>query len=249
MSKRKVNRPDLPAEIRPRLQQWAQELKAECAAYAAAADPKPDRPTVDPDKYGHKKIRETLQRMYSGLCCYCESQVRVTSTQHVEHYHPKGRDEYLAEAYDWENLHQACEECNLTKADKFDPASPPVIPTDDDPLDHVDYEHHEIFGKDDRGWWNINEIDLARYELTEARAAYFKTLFAAVSEARRALHQLQQKGYVSRNSIERKLVEKAIGEITKALQPGAPYPTMIRANRLDQLILKLGSEFQALKFI
>lgn len=58
----------------------------------------------------------------------------------VEHYRPKGVEAYLHLAYAWENLHAACQMCNGSKREQFDESSPPVIPTDHDPLEHIRFE-------------------------------------------------------------------------------------------------------------
>ncbi|MGR8934038.1 MAG: hypothetical protein ACU837_06555 [Gammaproteobacteria bacterium] len=73
--------------------------------------------------YGHKTVKETLNAMQHGNCCFCESKITHISFGDVEHFRPKagykqnGTEKlqtpgYYWLVYDWENLLLSCERCN-----------------------------------------------------------------------------------------------------------------------------------------
>lgn len=76
-------------------------------------------------RYGHEDIREQLDYLYHGKCCYCESLIRPVSPEHVEHYRPKSKISeensfgYYWLGNEWENLMIVCPACNGRKLTKF----------------------------------------------------------------------------------------------------------------------------------
>jgi 5-methylcytosine-specific restriction endonuclease McrA len=244
----RLTRPAPPKKLVDDGPEWTRQLDADYQTWqrAPSVPKKPPLPKPNANRYGHEEIRKAIVDIYGGLCCYCESKVGVTSAIHVEHYRPKGKEQYLLLSYEWDNLHLVCQECNLTKSAKFDEHCRPVIPTEDEPLDHLEYYVHQVYGISERGIWTVREIGLARIELTEERFKYLKRYVDLVGEARRAVQELVSNGYVDRTSPHRIVVEKAIAEMETALGPGAQWPSMLRSNNLDQVIARIKTDYQTL---
>lgn len=91
------------------------------------------------DKYRQKDVKEALNKMYNGLCCYCEGNSNLTSYEEIEHYKPKSK--YPELCFEWTNLHQICPRCNNTKKDKWDEVNPILSPTDDIIEEHLHFEN------------------------------------------------------------------------------------------------------------
>lgn len=76
-------------------------------------------------RYGHEDVREQLEELYHGKCCYCESLIKPVSPEHVEHYRPKSEisgvnnSGYYWLGNEWENLMIVCPSCNGKKLTKF----------------------------------------------------------------------------------------------------------------------------------
>ena len=75
--------------------------------------------------YGADSVREMLDLIYNGKCCYCEIKVQGSPLQ-VEHYRPKDKVRespthtgYYWLAYEWTNLLFACSNCNSRKSNQF----------------------------------------------------------------------------------------------------------------------------------
>jgi 5-methylcytosine-specific restriction endonuclease McrA len=62
--------------------------------------------------YAHNDVKISLQMLYSDKCYICEKDIS-SGEYDVEHYLPKKHFPHLG--YTWENLHKACEGCNLAK--------------------------------------------------------------------------------------------------------------------------------------
>ena len=73
--------------------------------------------------YGHEEVRDALNTIYHGKCCYCER--KPESILQIEHYRPKGRitsvspTGYYWMGNEWSNLMLACDTCNNKKRSKF----------------------------------------------------------------------------------------------------------------------------------
>jgi uncharacterized protein (TIGR02646 family) len=101
-------------------------------------------------RYGHEDVREQLEELYRGKCCYCESQIRPVSPEHVEHYRPKSEisgvnnSGYYWLGNEWENLMIVCPACNGRKLAKFPVNNHRVTthPTDQD--NNLDFDQIPI---------------------------------------------------------------------------------------------------------
>ena len=120
---RSVNRGEEPVTLKRNSERWTKELLDACETG--------DQDAIKTAEGRYKKdgIREALKDMYGDLCCYCESTVSANSFGHIEHRKPKRK--FPKDAFNWDNLHWACEKCNNAKADQWDADNPILDPTVD----------------------------------------------------------------------------------------------------------------------
>jgi len=78
------------------------------------------------DMYGHKVVREALDKIYKSKCAFCETDTSAGATLQVEHYRPKAKvtgaqthPGYYWLGYQWSNLLLACSSCNNRKRNHF----------------------------------------------------------------------------------------------------------------------------------
>ena len=172
-------------------------------------------PVPDPSKsiYAKPEIRESLANMQHGKCCYCERRIHFpnivqndenlsTSSnveKHVEHYRPKGMDEYKHLTNDWNNLLLACNTCNTNKGRKFelDQSGNPLCidPSDPntDPEDHIELSEinpkegpnanlGRLFPKNysAKGEWTIENVKLNEDTYRKSRLAKALEVFGDI---------------------------------------------------------------------
>lgn len=76
-------------------------------------------------RYGHSDVRDELDAIYHGKCCYCEVKIRPASPEEIEHYRPKAEISGVNESgyywlgNEWSNLLLICRTCNGKKGTKF----------------------------------------------------------------------------------------------------------------------------------
>ena len=115
-------------------------------------------PTPAPGRklYARAEVRQALSAMQHGKCCYCEKQIDIDGIfpeegspfassnveKHVEHFRPKGKNEYRRLMNCWSNLFLACNTCNVNKGQKFelDQNGNPLCIDPSDP--HINPECH-----------------------------------------------------------------------------------------------------------
>jgi uncharacterized protein (TIGR02646 family) len=75
--------------------------------------------------YAAEVVKQALEQLFLGKCCYCESRIGVVADWDVEHFRPKGKVSERPEhpgyywlAYDWENLLPSCSYCNQARKDR-----------------------------------------------------------------------------------------------------------------------------------
>lgn len=144
--------------------------------------------------YNQPDVKETLLKMYNGLCCYCESVIDEVVDEdveqddkrrkygHIEHRYPKRK--YPELTFNWNNLHIACNDCNTAKGNKFNENYPILDPASDIPIStHISYTIESEDGvaiewKTERGETTVKDTDLNRPSLKKiARLKIFlKTL-------------------------------------------------------------------------
>lgn len=131
-------------------------------------------------RYGHKKIRESLARMYK-YCCYCESHVRHVTIDHIEHRKPKAKDKFPECTFDWENLHLACPNCNGAKSAKWDSKYPILDAVIDNPIsEFLTYRRWNRVHLKKRGKTTREHADLNRDELIEAREGIYHQIMSII---------------------------------------------------------------------
>lgn len=155
-----------------------------------------------------------VQQLYKAFhykCAFCES--RPKSLQ-IEHYRPKGKQEFEPLIFNWENWLAACAECNRNKGTRFpDCNGEPCLvnPSSEDPTAHIEFLREHILGKTERGEKTIELIGLDGSPHTDERASWLSTvekalLLCLVPEAREVARRF----------------------IIWAMQPDAPYSAMTR---------------------
>jgi hypothetical protein len=128
------------------------------------------------NRYNRPDVLGTLESMYRGLCCYCESRIGDVAFGHIEHRRPKRR--YPGSCFDWDNLHLACPKCNIAKGDKYDPRAEILDAVKDVPISkHMTYRLQWREPISSRGKTTVEHADLNRPELLEAR---MRVLLAAL---------------------------------------------------------------------
>ena len=192
----------MPDTLRRNSKRWTKDL--------LEAHKKNDKKAIKTaeGKYNKRKIREALKEMYGDLCCYCESTVSVTGLGRIEHRIPKKK--CPKNAFNWDNLHWACERCNNAKGDKWDTDNPILDPTADteiipthilivDELDTIEFRH-----KTGSGETTIEHACLNRLELARARREIY-------NDAQRLKYDLE----VAEESLDDMRIREIKDEINK----------------------------------
>ncbi len=177
-----LRRPE-PQSLRENGAQWRQELLDELAKGDQADK---DRLKLLYRKYAQADVKKTLDSMYNKRCCYCESNIRVVSTPHIEHRKPKDKDKFPELTFDWDNLHLACQICNQKKGSRWDVARPILDAVHDVPISkHLTYRSCHRYPKTGRGKTTREHADLNRTELQDAREDLFRQAFGLIEEHNR----------------------------------------------------------------
>ena len=162
---RNVERPKRPPSLTKNAARWRRSLLGKLWEYQRRDKKVPD---IYFNKYKKKDIKNVLNRMYNGLCCYCESRVGIVDYPHIEHRKPKST--FPSDTFNWENLHLSCTKCNGAKGDKYDKNQPILDAVTDLPIaNHLSYECHWIIPETKRGKTTTEHTQLNRGELLNAR--------------------------------------------------------------------------------
>ena len=98
-----VERLGEPLNLRRNAAKWKRELLAKIEECERSDS---DVPDSFYDHYRQDDVRDRLEEMYNGHCCYCESDVGVAEYGHIEHRKPKKK--FPGNCFDWNNLHLSC---------------------------------------------------------------------------------------------------------------------------------------------
>lgn len=167
---RKVKRLPQPASLRDHSDRWTKELLNEInrlKSYAKVDD-------QFKNHYRQEDVRDTLEKMYTRHCCYCESVVGTSSYGRIEHLKPKSLPQFYQYAFAWDNLHWCCEICNTSyKKAKWNFQYPILDPSRDEIdqfmcLNLATGEYEEI-GDNRRAQTTIEHTGLNRESLVKAR--------------------------------------------------------------------------------
>lgn len=166
---RNVDRTEEPAVLKRNARRWTEELLAAIEEANASDDSVPDAKW---NRYNHRDVKEELKRMYSGLCCYCESRIGDVAYEHIEHRKPKKL--FPESTFAWGNLHLGCPMCNGAKSDKWDEDFPILDAVEDRPISahltfHLSKVGVERAPLSDRGAVTISHTNLNREALAQTR--------------------------------------------------------------------------------
>ena len=199
---RSVDRGEIPTTLEQNSRKWTKDL--------LDARQKNDEKEISTAerKYKNSEIQKALKKMYDDLCCYCESTVSANSFGHIEHRKPKSK--FPEDAFNWNNLHWACERCNNAKRDKWDDVNPILDPSFDTEiipthiiivykLETIEFRHKTGSGKT-----TIKHADLNRPELAKARRKIRNTALALE-------HALKANGESSDDIISKEINEMKTG--------------------------------------
>ena len=159
----------------------------------------------DENVYGHKSVKESLEKSQNGKCCYCEGKFSAYYYGDVEHYRPKGAVKQASDknriypgyywlAYSWNNLYYCCSVCNNNKRDLFPLENPkkrarshhqdlaeeePLLLDPggaNDPQNHIKFKNARAEALTIKGQKTIEIIDLNRPNLLEDRLELYRNL-------------------------------------------------------------------------
>jgi hypothetical protein len=179
---RNVKRIGKPVSLQRNAAKWTAELLAAIGKSRKRAKKVPKKFY---DRYQCDDVRDALNSMYKGLCCYCEARIATVSYEHIEHRRPKQK--YPKHAFRWDNMHLACSRCNSHKGIKFSKEHPILDAVLDIPIsDHLSYKIDE-FGVwrlplSRRGETTWRDTDLDRDALLTARREIWDSAVYAITE-------------------------------------------------------------------
>ncbi|MHC4259685.1 MAG: retron system putative HNH endonuclease [Planctomycetota bacterium] len=139
---RKVTRLSAPGPFEKGAPQWTKALLEKIQECERNGTRVPKRVY---NRYRRDDVKERLDEMYRGLCCYCEGRIGVVEFGHIEHRMPKRK--FPKHTYNWENLHLACTRCNVNKGTKYSRKYPILDAVKDEIAGYLTYE------VDRRGVW------------------------------------------------------------------------------------------------
>ena len=99
-----------PESLKKYSAQWTKELLDEINRQGSYDNV--DKHIIN--KYRQNDVKETLDKMYHGHCCYCESIIGTSTYGRIEHLKPKSIPQFYQYTFEWENLHWCCEICNTS---------------------------------------------------------------------------------------------------------------------------------------
>ena len=172
----------------------------------------------DSTKYGHKKIREQLNRSSFNKCFYCES-LLVGAPKEIDHYVEVAIDSSLA--YEWTNLYLSCNSCN----DKLDHSIIPVtevlnpcVDSDEEIRRHITFEKEYIRSYDasEKGHKTIQKFKLSAPLLDLKRSKWLNKI-SGVS------HEIHNRMIGEKRILP---TEEEKEKIRKFMQKDQPYSLM-----------------------
>lgn len=184
----KVKRTPEPKSLIRDKTQWTKELLDEIkvkGSYKKVCD-------KYKNQYKQQDVLESLELMYSHLCCFCEGKIGASGYERIEHLKPKALPQFHHLSFEWNNLNLSCEICNTNKGDKWDDLNPILDPSEDDISSHLKFCYDMIDDLTPRGRTTIDHCKLNRNKLVNARTEILAT-------AMRLITRINHKGDISIN--------------------------------------------------
>lgn len=200
-----VTRHPIPKSLSRNAKAWAEALSARIQTVG-------DVKLVEEkyfNKYGKKDVREALENMYDGLCCFCETRIKPGGLGNVEHRRPQRK--FPEFTYDWDNLHWCCDSCNSFKGDEFDEENEILDAVMDVPVgDNFEYKFLAAikqvvwFPTSPKGKTTCKHVKINRHELEKVR-------FEVCISAMQLLGEIRN--YAS--NLEKQIAEEQLSELEK----------------------------------
>lgn len=165
-----VKRTEKPRSLLLYGEQWTRELLEQIEEKGSYAKVEAEYK----DRYRQEDVKKSLEKMYTGHCCYCESVIGLNTYGRIEHLKPKSLVEFHRYIFDWSNLHWCCEVCNTSyKKAKWNFEYPILDPSSDNIKEYLQMnlqtgEYEEINGSL-RAKTTIEDAGLNREKLIKAR--------------------------------------------------------------------------------
>lgn len=165
-----VKRTEKPLSLSLHAEQWTKELLAQIEGKGSYS--KVD--TEYKERYRQEDVKEALEMMYTGHCCYCESIIGISTYGRIEHLKPKSLAQFHKYAFEWNNLHWCCEVCNTSyKKQKWNFEYPILDPSSDNIKAYLCMNlqtgEYEEIGDNPRAKTTIEDAGLNREKLVKAR--------------------------------------------------------------------------------
>lgn len=176
--------------------------------------------------YRHKDIQEALSKSSFCKCAFCESKVDVSGYMEVEHLAPKSI--YPQLAFNWDNLLPACRKCNASKS-AYDTVTEPIIdPSKLDPEMFLTYDCLPICPKENPSGTElaqrtIEECDLNRTSLYEARASLLKALTEYMDELKDKMDEIREADTPRKQKIRLTKLRNSIEKVEMMLNDDRLY--------------------------
>lgn len=165
----KVKRSKIPKSLQGNADRWTKELLEQIKLKGGFSKVT----ATYKERYKQEDIKESLERMYNGKCCYCETIIGVASYEQIEHLRPKSIAKFHHLCFDWNNLHWSCQICNNNKRAQWNEQAPILDPCIDYPEQHIEFDLSTCKvipkGGSERGKTTICHVQLNRDKLIRAR--------------------------------------------------------------------------------
>jgi uncharacterized protein (TIGR02646 family) len=207
-----VSRGDPPPGFASRSQIWNEKFSA-----ARVANPK-----TSASKFWARvrpEIRDDgleLYRRFNRKCVFCESRVEHVARPHIEHYRPKGREEFQSLMFDWSNWLASCGRCNEKKWKHFPITNgvPDLIdPSSENTAPHLRFVGAEAIGLTARGEETVKMLGLDRMPLRNERKSWLNRVDVLLLLA---------------VSAEDAVKNEVRNHLVWMMQPDAPYTAVTR---------------------
>jgi uncharacterized protein (TIGR02646 family) len=207
----------------------------------------------DNDIYAHQAVKDALNKMQHGKCCFCESKLMHITFGDVEHYRPKAgykqtareklkKPGYYWLAYEWENLLLCCERCNRQHKKNLFPLLHPekrarshrddvieemplmINPADIDPQDHIGFRDEIPYATNDKPYGKVT-IAILKLDREDLSERRREKL----SHIKTLLDIIKSaENYPDQRDLMQ-LAEEAKQVLPKFMEPNAEYSAMAKA--------------------